>query len=133
MITRDVVFIANDVAIESIRFNPADMLGRDLRRRRDTLTFRGRMSVGVDTSALKGSLHGTPVAPYAHGLQTRVGSPLRYAAAHHQGAKPHIIRPRKAGALRFRIGARIVFASRVNHPGNRPNFYLTRWLREAVR
>lgn len=130
---RHVLFVPNDPAIASIQYNPSDMLGRDLRRRRDTLEFRGRMSVGVASGVLQGSLHSTPIEPYSKGLQTRVGSPLRYAAPHHEGAGPHIIRPRKAKALRFRVGGRIIFASRVNHPGNRPNPYLTRWLREAVR
>lgn len=40
-----------------------------------------------------------------------------------QGTHPHTIRPRKAKALRFRIGGRVVFAREVHHPGNKA----TRW------
>lgn len=130
---RDVIFIADELAIEAIRFSPVGMVGRDLARRGDTLAYRGRSTVGKRTGTLLGSIHRTPVVPTRQGLETRVGSPLRYAAPHHQGARPHIIRPRRAKALRFRIAGHIVFASRVNHPGNRPNPFLARWLQEAVR
>lgn len=129
---RDVVFVPNLPEIERIRFSWDGMIGRDLNRRLRTLEFRGRMSAGVKTGNLKRSMR-TERRTIKQGLQGRVGSPLRHAAAHHQGAKPHIIRPRNAKALRFAVGGRIVFASRVNHPGNRPNPYLSRWLREAVR
>lgn len=45
------------------------------------------------------------------------------------GTRPHVIRPRRARALRFfwpRVG-RVVFFAKVNHPGNRPKpwFYPT--------
>lgn len=39
------------------------------------------------------------------------------------GTRPHEIRPVKAGALVFRIGARLIFAQKVNHPGTKPNRY----------
>ncbi|MEU7093033.1 hypothetical protein [Kitasatospora aureofaciens] len=47
------------------------------------------------------------------------------------GTRPHIIRPRRAKALRFEIGARVVFARLVHHPGTRPNNFLVRALREG--
>ena len=71
------------------------------------------------------------------GLQGEVGSwHTRHAAAHHEGAQPHVILPRPSnpiGRLVFRVNGKLVFAKKVNHPGNRPNPYLSRWLREAVR
>lgn len=45
------------------------------------------------------------------------------------GTKPHVIRPRRASALRFELGGRVVFAKRVNHPGTRANNFLARALR----
>ncbi|MGC0418412.1 hypothetical protein [Embleya sp. AB8] len=47
------------------------------------------------------------------------------------GTRPHIIRPRRAKALRFAVGGRIVFAQVVHHPGTRPNNFLGRALREG--
>ena len=52
-----------------------------------------------------------------------VGVP--YAAPVHEGARPHLIRPRFARALRFEVGGRVVFAQLVHHPGNRANPFLT--------
>lgn len=46
-----------------------------------------------------------------------------YAEAQAYGARPHLIRARRASALRFywpRVG-RVVFFKQVNHPGNQPN------------
>lgn len=43
------------------------------------------------------------------------------------GTEPHVIRPRRAKALRFRYRGRIVYAQKVNHPGNKG----TRWFRNT--
>jgi hypothetical protein len=45
---------------------------------------------------------------------------VNYAAVQELGAKipPHDIFPKEAGALRFQIGERMVFASKVHHPGS---------------
>ncbi|MFD9422310.1 MULTISPECIES: hypothetical protein [unclassified Streptomyces] len=48
------------------------------------------------------------------------------------GTRPHVIRPRRARALRFQAGGRTVFAARVNHPGNAANNFLARAVREAL-
>lgn len=67
-----------------------------------------------------------------------------YAAPVHEGSKPHDIRPRRRKALRFapgagatltgrpRRGAQVVFAKRVRHPGNKPNPFMLRGLRNAI-
>lgn len=64
----------------------------------------------------------TRVGPWS--LASGVTSGADYSAPVHEGARPHVIRPVNARALRFTIGDRVVFAMRVNHPGNRPNPYL---------
>ncbi|EDY43995.1 hypothetical protein [Streptomyces sp. SPB074] len=48
------------------------------------------------------------------------------------GTAPHIIRPRRARALRFQAGGRTVFAAVVHHPGTRANDFLSRALREGL-
>ena len=49
-----------------------------------------------------------------------------YAEMVSGGTRPHVIRPRRARALRFTVGGQTVFATRVNHPGTRPNDFWTR-------
>lgn len=62
------------------------------------------------------------VGPWS--LASGITSGADYSAPVHEGARPHVIRPKNARALRFMIGERVVFAMRVNHPGNQPNPYL---------
>lgn len=55
-----------------------------------------------------------------------------YALMVHQGTRPHTIVPRRSKSLRFRVGGRIVYATRVSHPGTSPDPFLTRFMRELV-
>lgn len=124
-------FVANTQEMFRLQYTWSGMVGQDLNRRLNTLEFRSRMSAGNKTGALRASQH-TQRRVVREGLEGRVGSELRYAAAHHQGARPHVIRARNARFLRFTVAGRVVFRSSVRHPGNRPNPHLTRWLQEAV-
>ncbi|MDX3345874.1 hypothetical protein PV387_03345 [Streptomyces sp. ME02-6987-2C] len=45
------------------------------------------------------------------------------------GTRPHVIRPRRAKALRFEAGGEVVFAAYARHPGTRPNNFMARALR----
>lgn len=128
----DVVIVLDDAAINYLRFNWGGPIGRDLNRRLRTVEFRARATAGVRTGNLRRSMT-TERKRVRNGLEGRVGSPVKYAQLHHEGTRAHVIVPRKAKALRFMVGGRVVFASRVRHPGTRPNPYLTRWLQEAVR
>ncbi|WP_315902956.1 hypothetical protein [Streptomyces salinarius] len=47
------------------------------------------------------------------------------------GTPPHVIRPRRAKALRFPYRGRTVFAKIVNHPGAEANNFLARALRQG--
>lgn len=40
-----------------------------------------------------------------------------------EGTRPHVIRPRKAKALRFEMAGETVYAMQVNHPGTTANQY----------
>lgn len=63
----------------------------------------------------------------ANGRVIRLKSSESYAASIDSGAKPHVIRPRRANVLRF-VGrdGHLVFTRRVNHPGNKPYKFLYR-------
>ncbi|WP_217555526.1 hypothetical protein [Streptomyces sp. GbtcB6] len=45
------------------------------------------------------------------------------------GIRPHIIRPRRAKALRFEVDGQVVCSKIVRHPGTRPNNFMARALR----
>lgn len=49
------------------------------------------------------------------------------------GTRPHIIRPKNAKTLRFKVGGRVVYAKVVHHPGTRPRPFLDRALNEVAR
>lgn len=55
-----------------------------------------------------------------------IGSDDPVALIHHEGTVPHVIVPKRAPRLVFmgRDGT-VVYARRVNHPGTKPNRYLT--------
>jgi|SRR5450759_4446143 len=61
-----------------------------------------------------------------------VGSDNPIALLHHEGTKPHIIRPRNAKILAFWAGGSLVFRHVVHHPGTQPNRYLTDNLHLAI-
>lgn len=48
------------------------------------------------------------------------------------GTRPHRIVPRTKKALRFTVGGQVVYATVVNHPGNKPNNFLKEALRAAL-
>jgi hypothetical protein len=80
----------------------------------------------VRTGLLRASIHPDPVrrsGPWS--LDTGVSADAPYAAPVHQGARPHLIRPRHARFLRFEVEGRTVFARQVRHPGQRAQPFLT--------
>lgn len=48
------------------------------------------------------------------------------------GTSPHVIVPNRAKALRFASGAGVVFATKVQHPGNRGNNFVVESLAAAA-
>jgi len=66
-----------------------------------------------------------------YGRMAIVGFRTHYARFLEFGTRPHEIRPRRARALRFSMGGRIIFARRVLHPGIRPR-YLVRAVAEEL-
>lgn len=48
-----------------------------------------------------------------------------YALMHHNGTRPHIIQPDRQQMLSFTSKGRVVYTTRVVHPGTKPNRFLT--------
>lgn len=93
---------------------------------------RARELVGVKTGNLKSTIV-KRVTPGHGGLVVLVGSSLPYARFHHDGTKPHVIRPRNPdGVLAFEVGGETRFARFVNHPGTRPNPFLTKAAHQVI-
>lgn len=70
------------------------------------------------------------IRPGPMGTMVEVRADAPHSAVLEGGSSPHTIRPaRTGGVLRFRVGGRVVFARKVEHPGTRPYHIL----RDGVR
>jgi hypothetical protein len=93
---------------------------------------RAKVLAPVDTGRLRASIRIESRRNLAFRSIYTVGSDLSYAVMVHDGTRPHIIRPKNAQALRFRIGGRIVYAKVVHHPGTRARPFLDDALRQVA-
>lgn len=107
-------------------------VGKDLSRRALRVQLAAKAQTGVDTGKLKRDITkswGTGSSD----LAIKVGSTVPYALMHHNGTRPHIIRPKRAKALRWVAkNGNVVFARVVHHPGTKPNRYLADNIHLAV-
>lgn len=111
--------------------SPVGEVGRFLAGRARLIIVAARRQVGYKTGALSTSIHSRQ-SRTAYGQMVWIGSTLDYALAHHEGTKPHIIKPKKARVLRFTAGTRVIYSRSVKHPGTRANRYLKDQLYIAV-
>lgn len=94
-----------------------------------------RRLVGVKSGDLKATI-GFRIVRSNPGYNVEIhagGTPktMRYVMPHHDGARPHVIRPRRKRVLKFQSGGKTVFARKVNHPGNRGTHFLLRGAQAA--
>lgn len=102
------------------------MVGRHLNHRGQLFVAAARGQVGKKTGQLAASIRVQQHEAAPYGQYMKVGSTVKHARLHHQGTRPHIIRPKDVGgALIFRSGTRVVATRLVRHPGTKPNRYLT--------
>ena len=133
-----------DFYVESITFRPypgpwntfrsskEGPIGSDLYRRGRLLQLLAKGSAPTETSALKNSIYLEYKAK--RNPEVVVGSRLNYAYFVHEGTRPHVIRPNSGRVLRFKVGGKIVYARKVNHPGHpKPRKFLSQHLRTVVR
>lgn len=115
-------FELNEAALSSETLRIGRQKMASLKRRTAT---QARVDVPVDTGNLGRSIGEGPTTiegPFTVGGS--VHATAHYAAPVHEGARPHIIRPKNAKALRFEVDGRVVFARLVRHPGNRARPFL---------
>jgi hypothetical protein len=110
------------------------IVGKDLSRRATLVQLAAKAQVGVRTGMLKRDITKNWTNGVGGDLAIRVGSTRRYAEWHHEGTRPHVIRPKNAKVLRWtNKQGKSVFARVVHHPGTKPNRFLTDNLHLAVR
>jgi hypothetical protein len=123
-------FVENKAGLDYVLKNPAGPVGRDLAKRGARITAAAKAQVGVKTGALRASIHMRHLRD-SRGQYVRIGSNLHYARMHHDGTAPHLIKPNRKSMLKFQSKGQTIFAHLVNHPGTKPNRYLTDNLRFA--
>lgn len=121
----------NKARLKTILNTPAGNFWHALDRRGRAIVRDAKRQVGVDTGALRQSIHMKHTGN-ATGQYLWIGSNKNYAYYHHEGTKPHTITPKEKPLLVFRSGARIVRTPIVEHPGTRANRYLTTPMRKNL-
>ena len=121
-----VIFRAKE--LDDMLNSPRGMVGKYLRGKGLAIKAAAKGQVGFKTGALRASIH-MRHSRDVRGQYIKIGSPLSYARAHHEGTRPHLILPKTRRSLRFFTDGFMVFAHMVRHPGTRPNRYLTDNLR----
>jgi len=124
--------IFREPAMDRLLLSPSGDVGKYLAKKGRLIEAGAKRQVGVQTGALRASIHMRHFSD-PRGQYVKIGSSLNYARLHHEGTKPHLIRPNTAHMLRFYSKGQIVFAHMVRHPGTPANRYLTDNMRRVIR
>jgi hypothetical protein len=98
----------------------------------DALTYM-TLATPVRTGRLRAGnqLIGEGAPPWQ--ARARLVNDTDYALDVHDGTAPHVIRPKSpGGVLRFETGGQVVYATHVNHPGTRPQPFMSDGARQAA-
>lgn len=118
------VLVFRKAELDKLLNEPIGTVGKHLAARGALIVAAAKRQVGVKTGALRASIHMRHTRR-GLGQAVQIGSSLKYALAHHEGTRPHIIVPNRSRVLRFSAGGRVVYTHAVRHPGTRANRYLT--------
>lgn len=106
------------------------LASRDVARVAREVEARAKQLAPVDTGRLRSSISARPRVTF-RGPTVRVAADVNYATFVENGTKPHVIRPRRAKVLKFKVGGRTVYARIVHHPGTKAQPFLSRAVREV--
>ena len=87
-----------------------------------------RQMAPVKTGALRDSI----VATYPDPLTVNIGPGVPYGGYVEYGTRPHVIKPKKASVLRFKVNGVTVYARAVKHPGTKAQPYMRPAFEQAV-
>lgn len=105
-------------------------VGRYMERLGEQAAEIARTLCPVDTGALRASIRSDMGAD----LTVEVSANTDYAVHVHEGTAPHTITPKRARVLRFPTkGGRVVYTTKVEHPGTKPHPFLMDAIRIVVR
>jgi hypothetical protein len=93
----------------------------------DKTTELARSRVKVRTGTTRASIRRKNASMVRASVQASGGA--RFLE---RGAKPHTIKARRVGSMKFSVGGRTVFAKRVRHPGSRKQPFLIPSGRDAL-
>lgn len=102
-----------------------------LEKKGDEAVIGAKLKVGVRTGTLQRSIHKRHLGNLT-GQYLWIGSERDHALLHHNGTKRHVITARPGRMLVFRGKGGMVYTTKVNHPGTRPNPYLSSQLRRFI-
>jgi hypothetical protein len=124
----------DDRGMYSVLQSQKGPVAREIRRVGLETVVIAKSLAGVRTGRLKKSIKMRRDRTVTGKYAVVVGSDVRYALVHHQGAKRHGISPKNpGGVLVFRGRRGKVVTRHVDHPGHKPNPYLVLALQKAVR
>ncbi|GKQ35198.1 hypothetical protein [Streptomyces sp. A012304] len=129
MFTVSTSFNLDRSRIERMLRLPGGMVYRNMERRMRRIEAEAvRLAPGSMGSTIRTQIRRGPGGDFQGVINVRHPAALYVTG----GTRPHVIRPRRAQALRFTVGGRVVYARVVMHPGTKPNDFLRRALRAAL-
>lgn len=121
----DYVFRIDRSALARELTGPQGIATRAVARMSRQVMNEATQRAPVDTGNLRRTIQTDPIQVQGNQVIGGVSVTANYARFVHDGTAPHVIRPRRARALRWQgAGGRAVFAMIVHHPGTRPRPFL---------
>ena len=129
MIRAKGTFAVDKAGLQRQLTGPQSAMVRTLRDTTRQTVNAAKLRSPVDTGGLRNAHRAEDIRIQGMKATTALVADKDYAAAVHDGSKPHIIRAKNKKALAFKRGGKTVFATQVRHPGApaRP------WLYNAAR
>lgn len=125
-----VLFTPNPAGMLNLLQGPTGATARWVARKTAEVTATAKALAPVNTGALRASIDGTVMFGPLRG-EVEAGVP--YSLFVHEGTSPHEIVPVNARVLRFPTKAgTIVYAQKVDHPGTRPQPFLSDALAKVI-
>lgn len=122
----------NEPALDRLLNQPSGPVGRHMKKIGLKILAGAHSAAGHDTGELKAKLY-MRQGRKGNVQYVEVGTKAKHGLVHHEGSKPHQIRPANGRVLRFNVNGRVVYARKVSHPGTRAVRYLTGPMRRVVR
>jgi hypothetical protein len=122
----------NDAALDRLLNQTTGEVGDHLKKIGRRIKAGAAVTAGKDTGSLVRKLY-MEQGRRGRYQYVEVGSKSSHAYMHHEGTRRHRIIPNTGRVLRFNVGGMAVFAMKVNHPGTKPNKYLTTPMRKVLR